>query len=177
VHAARPTVHFIGRQEYVPPRTARSIDLLHQSVSTRSSMEGRRSRPARNAANWYSKPCNSRGTASSVWEAPMREANTTVDVTQRYNADIAILCASTLTQLVGFGSEDAALIRDMTQPPMKKVSASTTGSVRVCRSAASEAAVSSYICRISLLKSTSRFIARLHPASASSAIMAHVASY
>jgi hypothetical protein len=107
----------------------------------------------------------------------MKEASTTVDVTQRYNAEIAMLCASTLTQLVGFGSDDAALIRDMTQPPMKKSSASTTGSVRVCRSAASDAAVSSYTCRISSLKLAFRFIARLQSALASGKIVFRIAAY
>jgi|TARA_R110002003_G_scaffold52_10_gene4408 hypothetical protein len=81
--------------------------------------------------------------ASSVWEAPIKDPMMIVVVTHRYSADIAMLCASTLTQFVGPGSDAAALMSDMIQPPMKNSSASTTGKVRVCRSAASEPAVSS----------------------------------
>jgi hypothetical protein len=61
----------------------------------------------------------------------MTEATTTADATHRYNPEKATLCTSIFDQLVGLGSDKAAFIRAITQPPMKKVSARVTGSVFV----------------------------------------------
>jgi hypothetical protein len=90
---------------------------------------------------------------SSVCEAPMKDPCVTADVEHKHNAEIPMLCASTFTQFVGPGSDEAALIDDITQPPMKKSSEKTNGSVLVVRSAANAPAVYSYMTRISTSKS------------------------
>lgn len=123
--------HLVGRQEYVPPLIARSLDRLYHSDSAR-----RTARLFRNGASLASWSSKVRGMESSVCDAPISAETTTVEVTQRNKAEMATLCASMFTQLFGPGSEEAALTSEMTQPPMKNSSASTTGSVFVCRSAA-----------------------------------------
>jgi hypothetical protein len=89
----------------------------------------------------------------------MTEPMTTADVTQRYNPEKAMLCISTLGQFVGLGSDDAALVNAMSQPPIKKISAVRAGRNLVWRSAARQLAVSSYIWRM-LCSKLGRFRSR-----------------
>jgi hypothetical protein len=136
-------LHFLGLQLFKPPSIARSIPVLHHSLSSRWVAEGRRESCPWTCVSSYSKACNKRGIDPSVCEAPIREPSTTAEVIQRYMPEKATLCTSTLGQLFELGSDEAALMRAMSQPPMKNISATNTGRDLVALSAAKQFAVSS----------------------------------
>lgn len=151
----------MGLHECTPPCIARSIEVLHQAFSSRSAAEGRRAVCPRRSFRWYSKPCSSRGMELSVCDAPMTDPMTTVEVTHKYRAENATEWTSTPAQLVGPGSDDAAFISAIIQPPINITSAKTTGRDLVARSAAKEYAVSSYRFRSSFWISACPFNLRL----------------
>lgn len=91
----------------------------------------------------YSNACRRRGIDPSVCEAPITDPRTTAEVTHKYMPENATLWTSTFGQLLELGSAAAALISAMSQPAIKKISATNTGSDLVALSAARQFAVSS----------------------------------